>query len=178
MGFTTPCFIRKNTPEIRKKLEELGYKPFGSVKYEWDMGLGLSTDNRLGEFESFDNNGLENIIKCESPDYEDSIDCGDNEELFLAIAALRDDTDYMQWFKIPNTKYVPIPGYCGQQGTNGYQQIITSIEYHKHDKKDNSITEKIKFAEEEGETILPRKLTVDELKLWFNHKIMNIDYEK
>ena len=24
MGFTTPCFIRKNTPELRKKLEELG----------------------------------------------------------------------------------------------------------------------------------------------------------
>ena len=24
--FTTPCFIRKNTPELRKKLEELGYK--------------------------------------------------------------------------------------------------------------------------------------------------------
>ena len=26
MGFTTPCFIRKNTPELRKKLGELGYK--------------------------------------------------------------------------------------------------------------------------------------------------------
>ena len=25
MGFTTPCFIRKNTPELRKKLEELRY---------------------------------------------------------------------------------------------------------------------------------------------------------
>ena len=24
--FTTPCFIRKNTPELRKKLEEFGYK--------------------------------------------------------------------------------------------------------------------------------------------------------
>lgn len=89
--FTTPCFIRKNTPELRKKLEELGYKPFGSVKYEWDTGWGLSTDNRLGKFESFDNNGLENIIKCESPDYEDSIDCGTNEDLFIAIASMTDD---------------------------------------------------------------------------------------
>lgn len=96
--FTTPCFIRKNTLELRKRLEELGYEPFGSVKYEWDTGWGLSTDNRLGEFESFNNNGLENIIKCESPDYEDSIDCGDNEELFLAIAALRDDKPDYQWF--------------------------------------------------------------------------------
>ena len=26
MGFTTAAFIRKNTPELRKKLEELGYK--------------------------------------------------------------------------------------------------------------------------------------------------------
>jgi hypothetical protein len=98
MAFIQPCFIRKNTPELRKKLEELGYKPFGSVKYEWDTGWGLSTDNRLGEFESFDKNGLDNIIKCESPDYEDSIDCGTNEELFIALAALRDDSDYMQWF--------------------------------------------------------------------------------
>ena len=26
MAFTQPCFIRKNTPELRKKLEELGYE--------------------------------------------------------------------------------------------------------------------------------------------------------
>ena len=108
MAFIQPCFIRKNTPELRKKLEELGYKPFGSVKYEWDTGWGLSTDNRLGEFESFDNNGLENIIKCESPDYEDSIDCGTNENLFLAIAALRNDTDVNQWFIMDVEEYVNI----------------------------------------------------------------------
>lgn len=30
MGFTTPCFIRKNTPELRKKLEELRYKLLNS----------------------------------------------------------------------------------------------------------------------------------------------------
>ena len=106
--FIQPCFIRKNTPELRKKLEELGYKPFGSVKYEWDTGWGLSTDNRLGEFESFDNNGLENIIKCESPDYEDSIDCGTNEELFIAIASLRDDSDVNQWFVMDVELYMDI----------------------------------------------------------------------
>lgn len=108
MVFIQPCFIRKNTPELRKKLAELGYKPFGSVKYEWDTGWGLSIDNRLGEFESFDNNGLENIIKCESPDYEESIDCGINEDLFLAIAALRNDTDVNQWFIMDVEEYVNI----------------------------------------------------------------------
>lgn len=30
MGFITPCFIRKNTPELRKKLEELRYKLLNS----------------------------------------------------------------------------------------------------------------------------------------------------
>lgn len=30
MGFTTPCFIRKNAPELRKKLEELRYKLLNS----------------------------------------------------------------------------------------------------------------------------------------------------
>ena len=29
MGFIQPCFIKKNTPELRKKLEELGYKYYG-----------------------------------------------------------------------------------------------------------------------------------------------------
>ena len=32
------------------------------------------------------------------PDETDSVDYGTNEELFLAIAALRDDTDKYQWF--------------------------------------------------------------------------------
>lgn len=35
MGFTTPCFIRKNTPELRKKLEELRYS-HGKPKYYTD----------------------------------------------------------------------------------------------------------------------------------------------
>lgn len=182
--FLHSCFIRKNTPELREKLEDLGYtngaweSPRFNYPYlctwpnpKWGLFKGE------GFYMTEDDYRLDGKVWTYNPK-EDVINCGDNEELFLAVAALRDDTDYMQWFKIPNTKYVPIPGYCGQQGTNGYQQIITSIEYHKHDKKDNSITEKIKFAEEEGETILPRKLTVDELKLWFNHKIMNNDYEK
>jgi len=30
------------------------------------------------------------------------IDCGTNEKLFLALAALRDDSDYMQWFIVIN----------------------------------------------------------------------------
>lgn len=33
MGFTTAAFIRRNTPELRKNLEELGYKNYGRHLY-------------------------------------------------------------------------------------------------------------------------------------------------
>lgn len=78
MGFTTPCFIRKNTEELRKKLEELGYKMLSPIEYD---NLECS-------------NGWVNDIK--SPNDCNGIDCGTNKELFLALAALRDDTSANQ----------------------------------------------------------------------------------
>ena len=80
MGFTTPCFIRKNTQELRRGLEELGYKMLSPIEYD---NLECS-DNWV--------NDIKSLNDC------NGIDCGMNEELFLAIAALRDDSNYMQWF--------------------------------------------------------------------------------
>ena len=100
MGFTTPCFIRKNTQELRKKLEELGY----SKDYpEWTVDCsiiwayqypikGFDTPNYVIA-DSFDLPFNKHSALCGK-----FIDCGTNEELFLAIAALRDDTDKYQWF--------------------------------------------------------------------------------
>ena len=171
MGFTTPCFIRKNTPELKKKLEDLGYKDYGNLRFYGDPIIIYCDGNHF--FTSpFVLEGEQYRGK-----YDKFIDCRDNEELFLAVAALSNDTDYMQWFMIPNTKTVPVPGYCGQQGMAGYQRIVTSVEYHKYDRKDSRITDLINFEKEDGETILPRKLNIDELKLWFNHKIMHNDYK-
>lgn len=98
MGFTTPCFIRKNTPELRKKLEELRYS-HGKPKYYAD-----DDDNKYDFIMC--HNGRFFLLSQENHVIRDghplkkygSIDCGTNEELFLAIAALRDDTNYMQWF--------------------------------------------------------------------------------
>ena len=171
MGFTTPCFIRKNTPELKKKLGDLGYKDYGNLRFYGDPII-IYCDNNHFFTSPFVLEGEQYRGK-----YDKFIDCGDNEELFLAVAALSDDTDYMQWFMIPNTKTVPVPGYCGQQGMGGYQRIITSVEYHKYDRKDSRISDIIKFEKEDGETILPRKLNIDELKLWVNHKIMHNDYK-
>lgn len=47
MGFTTPCFIRKNTETLRKKLEELGYEILNSGNTEnANLIFQLSTGNR------------------------------------------------------------------------------------------------------------------------------------
>lgn len=85
MGFTTSCFIRKNTPELRKKLEELGYKKYGNPFQITDDSKLITTLD--GEY-----------VPYNVPLDDSFIDCGTNEELFLAIAALRDDTNENQWF--------------------------------------------------------------------------------
>ena len=86
MGFTTPCFIRKITPELRKKLEELGYKNRNLYFYDC---IGVVYDG----FDCISQWMFGSIW-----DFADCNDCGVNEDLFLAIAALRDDTDKYQWF--------------------------------------------------------------------------------
>lgn len=82
--FTTPCFIRKNTPELIEKLEELGYyrhPSYGDNGQYLYLNRGFYHTNVVGY----------------SEEIERMIDCGTNEELFIALAALRDDTDKNQW---------------------------------------------------------------------------------
>lgn len=93
MGFTTPCFIKKNTPELRKKLEELGYK----------LNNGKWMGKYLAAFQIKETKEWRYVASPEwdlqnNPDIDASIDCGTNEELFLAIASLRDDTNNNQLF--------------------------------------------------------------------------------
>lgn len=105
MGFTTPCFIRKNTQELRRGLEELGYS-HGKPKYYAD------DDNKYDFIMC--HNGIyfllsqkNHVIRNGHPlKKRGSVDCGTNEELFLAIAALRDDTDKFQWFISPEGIWV------------------------------------------------------------------------
>lgn len=86
MGFTAVAFIHKNTPELRKKLEELGYK-----ECIGEEGPFLFTSHNIFDC-MYTECGLNDLA------YNGLIDCGTNEYLFLAIAALRDDTDKFQWF--------------------------------------------------------------------------------
>lgn len=89
MGFTTPCFIRKSPYKLMDRLNELGYRLFGCELNE-DLCIFTEPEYRLYSVEFFSN--------IPHPDETSSIDCGTNEEFFLALAALRDDTDKNQWF--------------------------------------------------------------------------------
>lgn len=81
MSFTQSAFIRKNTPELIEKLLSLGYK-LGNYRPDAPVISAC-----YGEVNAFFN----------KEPYPYDIDCGENESLFVALAALRDDSDYMQW---------------------------------------------------------------------------------
>lgn len=90
MSFIQPCFIRKVSKEIIKRLEELGYRLICDCSPE-DYGLYVF-DGKIQPI--FDNS--DNLIKIWK--LENAIDCKDSEFVFIFIAALRDDTDDNQLF--------------------------------------------------------------------------------
>ena len=91
--FTQRCFIRKNTKELVDKLYEIGYNPYYSARNNYGNSLQTCCHESRGAVY-----GYEDIIDNDSDDPAGGINCGTNEELFLAIAALRDDSDIHQWF--------------------------------------------------------------------------------
>lgn len=99
MGFTQPCFIRKNSPELRQRLVDLGYNRYPI----WMIGCNEDDDSVYlvidGVFYKFPTKYLEDNMR------DDVIDCEENEEMFLALAALRDDSNEHQWFIALDTVY-------------------------------------------------------------------------
>jgi|GEM_PF-2183780 len=87
--FTQDCFIFKNTEELRKRLEKIGYL----LLTETETEILYPHIQTVAKYSSF--------YDCIFRDKErgaGGINCGDNTALFLAIAALNDENDYMQWF--------------------------------------------------------------------------------
>lgn len=85
MSFSSSCIIRKNTEELRNKLLEMGCEYGGhdssSRPYLYCYrGVFYETSARRPSRH-------ERIVECE-----------ENEELFLAVAGMRDDTDKGQYF--------------------------------------------------------------------------------
>ena len=88
--FKHPCLIKKNTPELRQKLEEIGYNYCPNGRGEWNIPIDELTYLKTTE------DGYYIGVNGKWDDA--AFDCGDNDGLFLAIAAIRDDTDKNQWF--------------------------------------------------------------------------------
>ena len=131
--FTTPCFIRKNTTELKKKLEELGYIPPYKIWPDENFAICTIHRDNMGEYIVFKiDDDFENVIK---PSYS-YIDCGTNEELFLALAALRDDNDYMQWFtdgKLWEKSNNDLPSHYMQ--LEGHKATVKEIIEHFKDER-------------------------------------------
>lgn len=141
--FTQPCFIRKNTPELRKKLLNIGHTLCRCTEFEdadWltvsnnkDLycsvhGLGYTDEVINIPKEDIFNNFLSNT---------NHIDCGTNEELFLAIAALRDDSDKDQWFTNGTDWAIWREGdsFCGKPITGfEFHYLPSSIDYDSYHK--------------------------------------------
>ena len=94
MKFKQSCFIKKNTQELRSKLEELGYKYGGRDSKSVGYSALYCYDDKYYE-----------VYPSKPSRYHFIIDCGTNEELFLALAALRGDTNENQWFIAQRTMW-------------------------------------------------------------------------
>lgn len=94
--FTTACYIHKDTEELRNKLRELGYLVKDKEIYNY---LVVCPDRHITTGHVYSYPSQESIGFEQLKRYYQFIDCDSNEDLFLAIAALRDDNNhYMQWF--------------------------------------------------------------------------------
>lgn len=154
--FTTPCFIRKNTPELRKKLEELGYEPYklrptDDYKKASSYWRENSYDNLIADFtdDEFYYCGIGSDELDIKPEMLNGlIDCGENYQLFLALAALRDDSDKFQWF-------------CDDE-----EEEYKSFFFCEYDDVEQHIHEKMDGWDCEGF----HKATIEELINYFNKK--------
>ena len=83
--FTQACLIRDYNKDLIYKIENIGYRNYGNPFQFTDYSILYTT---------IDGYYVPYKVQVDSS----WIDCGTNEELFLAIAAMRDDTDKHQWF--------------------------------------------------------------------------------
>lgn len=97
MAFIQPAFIRKNTTELRKKLEALGYINGASETPHFEYPYLICFPNR--NFGLFKGKGFymtETDYKGDGKTWtynpsKEYIDCGTNEELFIALASMTDN---------------------------------------------------------------------------------------
>lgn len=152
MGFTTSCFIRKNTTAIQELLKDLGYHICPCCNFKRSVWLSTHITTQSVHGIGYDDETRPTTLEEELAFFlaekrEDVIDCKKNAVLFLALAALRDDSNYMQWF------------ICNEDHIDEY----TGKQYYKDDWELNMCTASF---DKEKEIKLPhwRKATIEEIK--------------
>ena len=111
--FKHGCFIRKNSEYLRKSLNLIGKRNLCNIH----DGILITHSDR--HYSLLDCNETIEIMLDDGFIY-----CGTNEELFLAIASLRDDSDIHQWFIMDAEVYTEI--------SKGDWFVATDIKGGKH----------------------------------------------
>lgn len=130
MTFTTPCFVRVEDAAERKKL------------IEWLEGIGYIFNNCfIGARECAVSKYLKKLCviagyplsrMCDvhdtNPDNVACIDCGTNVELFMALAAMKDENDREQWFVVDDGFEEEM--VCAKSDVD-YDYILSCYDYRK-----------------------------------------------
>lgn len=97
--FTHECFIRRTDDEIIKRLEDIGHYWFSKPYDRYDAIAVINVSYNKGAKAFLDKPYLQVRLDATERYLSDrSIDCGDNIDLFIAVAAIRDDSPYKQYF--------------------------------------------------------------------------------
>lgn len=128
--FNQSCLIRKNTPKLMDKLKYLGYKIHKLSEPE-SRGDGILCNGKVAVGIPYNSQefNLDEYLK-NNPQI---IDCGKNEELFLALAALRNDSDYMQYFVCGNSFVL-----CDREGWLDMYSVLHSGGKYSIEELDNA----------------------------------------
>lgn len=122
--FTQSCLVRNVRKDLIYAVAQLGYTPMYMT-----FRLNLEGCNLVLEGDTWHFTDSDNHPYC--------IDCGTNESLFLALAALRDDNDKAQWFKENNSDlWVQCTSekfeFYEWHNINGiYEEVNISDNFHK-----------------------------------------------
>lgn len=96
--FTQVCFIRKSTESIRTGLLALGYNIEKVKVVDDNKGYGVATSGVTSSAITIKESSFDDTNPYRTWNCSRRIDCGDNERLFFALAALQDDSDRLQFF--------------------------------------------------------------------------------
>ena len=166
MGFIQPCFIQLqhnfDVLWIIDKLDALGYKP--SIE---QYGMKEGSESTYIICKSDGSYHYAYSISYFANDW--GINCINHIGLFLALASLRDDTDFNQWFIFPKIVTKTICGYCGTTiGMDGNVRVIEGYDWiirdaNNTDWSDRINTELALCTDEKEKMFVPRKATVVDL---------------